>query len=135
MNEVTENILDYILGGKAEFTLLQEGSSEMKYKVMANVNRSCYFLYTENINDRNIKYQGYFLKKDMSFHKGKNVSEAGLNVKAINAFLWLLSHHKKMPSIVHVYHNGKCSRCGKKLTDAESLRTGLGPTCRRKAEI
>ena len=49
-NEVLENIKDFILGGNAEFTLLQEKSErskkavQAKYRVKANDNRSCWFL-------------------------------------------------------------------------------------------
>lgn len=28
-----------------------------------------------------------------------------------------------------VWHAGRCGRCGRLLTDPESIRTGLGPTC------
>ena len=30
---------------------------------------------------------------------------------------------------VEVYHLGKCIKCGKKLTDSNSIKIGLGPTC------
>ena len=34
-----------------------------------------------------------------------------------------------------VYHVGKCGRCGKKLTDPESILTGLGPSCSKYMNV
>jgi len=31
-----------------------------------------------------------------------------------------------------IYHNGKCCVCGRQLTDPESIKLGIGPTCRDK---
>lgn len=31
---------------------------------------------------------------------------------------------------LNIYHNGKCCVCGRKLTDPESIKIGIGPTCR-----
>lgn len=51
------------------------------------------------------------------------------------AFNWLwhdLSEDSLHPS-VEVWHNGKCCRCGRKLTDPTSIATGIGPVCAEKA--
>ena len=31
-----------------------------------------------------------------------------------------------------VHHEGKCAKCGRPLTDSESVKIGMGPTCRGK---
>lgn len=31
--------------------------------------------------------------------------------------------------LMEVYHEGRCGRCGRRLTVPESIATGLGPTC------
>lgn len=131
-NEVTQNIRDYLFGGKAEFTLEQEGTIQVKYKLLSNENRSCYFVYTECLASKEVKYQGYIVPRKGKFYRAKQISDDEYNSKAINALGWLIRNCDRLPNIVHVYHNGKCSRCGRKLTDAESLRTGLGPYCRQK---
>lgn len=132
MNEVTSNLMEYLLGGRAEFTLEQEGSMQMKYKLIANDNHSCFFVYTEPPRGGKAIYQGHIVRRTMSFTRGEKVLDEDYNLKAINALGWLFRHCNNLPNIVHVYHNGRCSRCGRKLTDAESLRTGLGPTCRER---
>lgn len=144
-NEVVVGIRDFILGGTAEFTILQDAVKDkpsycVKYKVVRNDNGTCWFVHTEVTNGsdlvsngKNLIYQGY-LKKDKTFHVGKK-GKQDYNQKAIKGLLWVLTHSDNMPSIVHVYHHGKCSRCGRKLTDVESLKCGLGPTCRKKLSV
>lgn len=34
---------------------------------------------------------------------------------------------------VEVWHEGSCGRCGRKLTVPESIESGIGPVCERKA--
>lgn len=35
-------------------------------------------------------------------------------------------------SQIHFYHEGKCSRCGRRLTDPDSIRKGMGSVCINK---
>ena len=142
--EITEDIRDFILGGKADFTIHQEATdrskdAQYKYIIKANENSTCWFVSTEMLEgvpipenmyttSRNCVYQGY-LKRDMSFNIGKK-GIADYNERAINGLLWVLRNAANLPPFVHVYHHGKCSKCGRKLTDAKSLRCGMGPKCR-----
>jgi uncharacterized protein DUF6011 len=51
------------------------------------------------------------------------------------AFAWVwkrLSAGQTHPSL-SVYHEGRCGRCGRRLTVPESILSGLGPECARKA--
>ena len=144
--EVTEQIKDFILGGKADFTIYQEATAESKsaqykYVVKANENKTCWFVSTEMVEGepipdnlytvgRNLVYQGY-LKRDMSFNVGKKGVE-NYNERAIKGLQWVLYHADNLPKVLHVYHHGTCSVCGRKLTDAKSLYCGIGPTCRKK---
>ncbi len=50
-------------------------------------------------------------------------------------FIWLLDHLRtNMPitSCIKLVHNGKCGRCGRRLTDDTSLKQGFGPHCIKK---
>lgn len=35
----------------------------------------------------------------------------------------------RMPATLEVFHEGRCGRCGRKLTTPESVARGLGPEC------
>lgn len=49
-NEVSSGLMTYLLGGKAEFTLFQEGTgsskpTQVKYRITSNKRSNCYFIY------------------------------------------------------------------------------------------
>lgn len=140
-NEVTEDIRQFILGGTSDFTIQQESTNGkpsviIKYRVKKNDTGTCWFIYTEISKDsdlvsdgKHLVYQGY-LNRNMQFNIGKKGIQ-DYNKQAINGLLWVLRHNS-LPPVVHVYHHGKCSVCGRKLTDIESLKYGVGPICRKK---
>jgi len=48
---------------------------------------------------------------------------------------WLLKHCEQgnyglINAQAEIYHTGSCLKCGKELTDSESIKAGLGPVCR-----
>jgi hypothetical protein len=47
------------------------------------------------------------------------------------AFTWAFNImlQGRMPIGLEVWHEGRCGRCGRKLTDDESIKNGFGPTC------
>jgi hypothetical protein len=40
----------------------------------------------------------------------------------------------ELPKGLKVHHEGRCCRCGRKLTVPESIETGLGPECASRLE-
>ena len=78
------------------------------------------------------------IKGAINFGSNFNIGAKGVedyNQKSINGLIWVLKNSDNIPSAVHIYHHGKCSVCGRKLTDAKSLRCGVGPTCRKRVGI
>lgn len=135
-NEVITGIKEYILGGKAEFTIFQEPNIQVKYKVEKSKESKVFYVTTE-VSDsiKAMSYQGYFINKEpYTFQVGKKGTPL-FNERAIKALFWVLYHANNMPKKVHVLHNGRCSVCGRKLTDADSLMCGVGPTCRKKVGL
>ncbi len=131
-NEVQVNLMDYLLGGRSDFTLVQDGTAQVDYTIQANDKKTCYFVYTESLTTGKVIYQGYFTPSEKRVCRAKKVNVDEYNERAIRALEWVFRHSERLPSVVHIYHHGRCSRCGKKLTDAESLACGLGPSCRKK---
>ncbi len=68
------------------------------------------------------------------YYRGKK-SPIGPEAVSVRAWLWLwcsLIAGKALPEGVRFWHEGRCGRCGRTLTDPESCARGLGPTCAGK---
>lgn len=49
------------------------------------------------------------------------------------AFAWFATHFED--GRIEVWHEGRCGRCGRKLTVPESIASGLGPDCATKLGV
>jgi hypothetical protein len=79
----------------------------------------------------------YLSFKHLGVFKSEGVFKAGVPVTtpAAMGIGWLLKNVEKgrvaaIASQADIYHTGKCLKCGKELTDANSIEIGLGPVCR-----
>jgi hypothetical protein len=77
----------------------------------------------------NFKYLGYY-QSGRIVKKGKEVISP-----SATAIGWVLRNidNNRLGVVeagVKIMHIGKCIKCGKTLTDAESIEIGLGPICR-----
>lgn len=54
--------------------------------------------------------------------------------KVLSAIQWTMPRIKSesLPSAVEIHHSGSCCCCGRKLTNPESLDTGIGPICGKR---
>ncbi len=67
------------------------------------------------------------------FHGKK--STIGADAVSAKSFLWLwnlLLSGKGLGTLAEFWHEGVCGRCGRALTDPESIAAGIGPICRKK---
>ena len=65
--------------------------------------------------------------------KSRIFSSAKSNV----AFSWCWSRLSagKMPADLEIWHEGRCGKCGRRLTDPESISSGLGPVCAKRGAL
>ncbi|MDE2426296.1 MAG: hypothetical protein KGO96_10370 [Elusimicrobia bacterium] len=58
-------------------------------------------------------------------------SRVGADAPSVRGFtyFWRSISEGKMPCSMTVRHEGKCGRCGRKLTVPESIDRGIGPEC------
>lgn len=139
-NEIKDNLIDYFFAGKAGFSIVQDKTSKsnrkvVEYEINSNENRTVFFIYCKGKLSNKMSYQGYIVKRQggcvIKPKKGFEL-DPDYNAEAIKGLNWVFNHAVAMPRFVHIVHNGKCARCGRKLTDIESIQAGLGPECRKK---
>jgi hypothetical protein len=137
----SEFIRGFILGGKSEFVLTNtDTGNRFAYKVEKKksdtdtAGRGAYF----------VKYQyqyGHFAYAGLLIQRGESVftwnqgakGQCSSDAQCILVLLWFLKQDpSSIPDNMQCLHMGKCGRCGRALTDPDSIRTGLGPECRKK---
>ncbi len=81
-------------------------------------------------NEHGYEYLGCVYQRSAYAH-GRNSRIAKSAPSAI-AFAWVWSKLTggEMHPELAVYHEGRCGRCGRRLTDPLSISSGLGPKCR-----
>ena len=125
--------LNYVLGGKAKFTLVSpKTSARFTYKVNKAENGNLYFvsLLTSPDNENGFSYIGVITsKKEFKQTAKSRVSNTAPGYVAFEFTLKKLVEHK-LP--VELWHEGKCGCCGRTLTVPESIETGIGPICANK---
>lgn len=125
-NERTGNRYTYKL------TRPKPGESPMRFvKLLTRADNVEGFTYFANIKiNGGTEYTG--AERLQYFHGRKaRISE---QAPGVATFKWLLSflvYGKPLPGFIQIWHEGRCARCGRKLTVPESIASGLGPECGR----
>lgn len=128
----SKELLSYILGGKAIFTVHNPISgNRFTYKVTATKDRSVHFVkvLTGRDNDNSYEYIG-FIKNNQYIH-GFRKSRINNSAKSVLGITWLLGHIDSLGP-VEVLASGKCCRCGRTLTVPSSVSAFIGPECAKK---
>jgi hypothetical protein len=134
-----QNISKFINAGNATFTILHKTTNKhFTFKISAPkpkyegeiVNIKFVSVLTGPDNWANYSYLG-MITKDQKFirTKGTKISDEAMSMKA---FKWFWRNQNSLPEDIEVYHEGRCGRCGRKLTVPESIKSGFGPECAGK---
>jgi len=131
----------YIEAGNAYFTIRNsETGNRFTYRVNAPKGRrgdaAILFVSVLSDADNNSGYRYIGFVRDGRFFHGGGKSFAGREAPSVVAFGWTWSRvavARPLPASVEVWHQGKCGRCGRKLTVPESIENGIGPECARRA--
>jgi hypothetical protein len=148
------DVLKFMFGGNATFTLVSTGTgarytyrvrnapdytSDTPFKegkVMMFVQ-----LLTGADNEASYTYLGMF-KMGKGYEYGVK-SPVGANAPAAKAFAWFwrLMMNKEvleagaLPETVEFWHEGRCAKCGRKLTVPSSIESGFGPECMKQKKF
>jgi hypothetical protein len=73
---------------------------------------------------------------DGKFYRHGSKSRISDEAKSNQALMWVWKKLSggQMPESLAVFHEGRCGRCGRRLTTPESVSSGIGPECAKKME-
>lgn len=124
----------FALAGKATLTFRSKKTgTRFTYKVTLKDGSPAFVsVLTGSDNEGDFTYLGtIFEGADYKHGKKSRISEAAPSAKAF-AWVWERVARGVLPEGIEVWHEGRCGRCGRKLTVPESVESGLGPECAGK---
>ena len=129
---------NFIKAGKAIFTLENENSgNRFTYKVKKLKDKDIWFVSVLNGPDNyhNYNYLGCIFGQDFRSTKKSKIGQDALSFKAFKWLNSMLNVTAPLPEGINIYHEGRCGRCGKRLTVPSSIMSGFGPECVKKQNI
>lgn len=126
----------FVLAGDATFTVTSKKTgTRYTYKISQNEAKTMYFVsvLTGPDNWTNYKYFGIIVNGQFKFGNPARVKVAA-NAPSAAAFNWFWANLNAPAATskldqCEVHHEGKCCRCGRKLTVPSSIESGVGPEC------
>lgn len=138
-----ETLHPFLWAGNATFTLISRQSrTRFTYKItkpeweLKKPKEEQVLFYAAVLNGPDNIYNYLYLGQvnivDQSFRttSGSKVSKSA---PSMIAFEWFIRNLFRNPIVLfskaEIYHEGRCGRCGRKLTVPESIASGFGPEC------
>lgn len=134
----------FILAGNATFTVTSKRTgTRFTFKVQKSKDGGRHYakLLTGPDNENAFQYFGTIFNASTFRHGNPDKTVITQNAPSAMAFAWLWQHLDNVPvkingqvverplDLVEIHHEGKCCRCGRKLTVPESIESGIGPEC------
>ena len=137
-------IKDFALAGNATLTVRSVGTGNRftfrirTPKVQRNPNAPVWFvsLLGGSDNESDYRYVG-MIHADGSYRHGGEKAKVKADAPSAVAFNWfwkvVQANRNDVLTKAEVWHEGRCGRCGRKLTVPESIAFGFGPECAKRA--
>lgn len=119
-------------GGKAIFTVSNPANEHYTFKIRHKEDMPFFVsLLSGPDNYSNYTYLGIYNPSDYSVRltQKSKFLEDSRPVKVIRWAIRKVANHEEIPEGYKIQHEGKCCRCGRKLTVPESIESGWGPEC------
>jgi hypothetical protein len=133
--ESPEHRRAFMLGGNAKVTIVSlKSGARFTYQIKRKDLEDERFLHFVSVlngpdNTADFTFLGTIFGGDQYRHGTRSRIDAG--APSAKAFAWVWNHLDS--TNFEVWHSGECSRCGRELTDPESIARGLGPVCAEKS--
>ena len=119
--------------GSATFTVVSEKTgTRFTYKIAGGGEKPFFVkLLTGSNNTSDYSYLGTIFDDGTKLVPKRNgsITSNAPSFKALSFTIAMLNNGVEFPSAFSLYHEGKCGKCGRKLTDPESIDRGIGPVC------
>ncbi len=132
-----ERVSAFVLAGNARFTVVSKVTGKrFTFRVQTSKAPSAapgvFFVsvLTGSCNESDYTFLGTIFGGKRFVHGRR--SKIGQGAPSAKAFAWFwaaLSVRAVVPATCEVWHEGRCGKCGRALTDPESIAMGLGPKC------
>lgn len=140
MTEV-DLVTTYMLAGDATLTL-DAGGDHFTYQIVKAKDADRWFVRyltgPDNVGDYSYMVTMEYIKDHVAgktvlatrFTKASAVNKDSYVYRWFERFVWYLNH-SYLPGQLSVLRPNRCGRCHRELTTPKSIRTGLGPYCRK----
>lgn len=127
-----DSAMDFIFAGKAFVTFNNtQSGNRFTFKIKKDKKNDSLFYVSVLNGPNNVKdylYIGAIFNGTFKITPNSRVKADAPSFKVFQYVLNCLKN-KNLQEFIHVYHNGRCGRCGDMLTVPESIIRGLGPVC------
>lgn len=126
----------FLLAGNATFTVVSKKTgSRFTFRVRRPKPDSPHFVtvLTGSDNEHSYTFLGTIFADGTYRHGRKSsISESAPSARAFAWFYGMLTSPERLAAQAEVWHEGRCCRCGRKLTVPSSIEAGIGPECAGK---
>ena len=127
----------FLFGGNSTFTVVSKKTNHrITFKVKKLKSKDIYFvsyLFGKD-NQNSFKFIGTIFGKNGSYNPSRK-NNNNPNSKINKSFNWiyksLIEESDEKFSQIEFFHEGKCGKCGRKLTVPSSIESGFGPHCEK----
>lgn len=124
------DIKSFVMAGNAIFTIKSiRTGGRFTYRIRLSEDGRVYFVSVLTGSDNENGYAYLGIIRDGQYHRGQK-SRISTEATSAKAFEWFFRHLEAINDTeIKFWHEGRCGRCGRKLTVPESIASGFGPEC------
>jgi hypothetical protein len=127
----------FVTAGRAVFTISNSKGRHYTYRVTrkeaSEQYRETYLVELLKGPDNTADYADLVILQRQSgeviLTRKSHYTDNTQSVRVIRWALGLLWRREPLPEGYHIYHEGRCGRCRRRLTVPESIEAGFGPQC------
>lgn len=127
--KTVDEVQTHVFGGRAHLSIVsKKTNAHFTYRIVQFKYQFLYAVWVR-VNTKYM-YLGTWNNKERKFiwNANKGIPREW---KRYKAFLWVMGFvfNNIMPSDVFIYRDERCRACGKRLTNPQSIKFGIGPEC------